>query len=218
VEDPVEYRLPGLNQVQVHEKIELSFERVLRSALRQDPDVVLVGEMRDQITAEVGLRAAMTGHLVLSTLHTNDALSTPMRLLDMGVPRYMVALSLHLVLAQRLIRTVCAHCAAPHEPDARERAAFESAGMSLEGATLKRGMGCVHCSQTGFSGRTGVYEFLEMDAELIGALNRGDDEGFKRLGQARLRGHSLRHDALRRVHTGRTTLDEALRVSVEAEP
>ncbi|MBN8506186.1 MAG: type II/IV secretion system protein [Burkholderiales bacterium] len=218
VEDPVEYRLPGLNQVQVHEKIELSFERVLRAALRQDPDVVLVGEMRDQVTAEVGLRAAMTGHLVLSTLHTNDALSTPMRLLDMGVPRYMVALSLHLVLAQRLVRTVCGHCAEEHEPDPRERAAFEAAGVALpEGLKLRRGRGCIHCSQTGYSGRTGVYEFLEMDGELIAALNHGDDAAFKRLGQRRMAGHQLRHDALRRVLIGVTTVEEALRVSVASE-
>jgi MSHA biogenesis protein MshE len=190
---------------------------VLRAALRQDPDVVLVGEMRDQVTAEVGLRAAMTGHLVLSTLHTNDALSTPMRLLDMGVPRYMVALSLHLVLAQRLIRTVCKHCAEPHEADARETAAFETAGIPLAGARLMRGRGCVHCSQTGFSGRTGVYEFLEMDGELITALNHGDDVGFKRMAQQQLRGNSLRHDALRRVLEGRSTLDEALRVSTQVD-
>ncbi|MCC6658433.1 MAG: Flp pilus assembly complex ATPase component TadA, partial [Rhodocyclaceae bacterium] len=113
VEDPVEYRLPGINQVQVNDKIDLSFERVLRSALRQDPDVILVGEMRDQTTAEIGLRAAMTGHMVLSTLHTNDAASTPIRLLDMGVPRYMVAMSLHIVIAQRLLRTLCERCARP---------------------------------------------------------------------------------------------------------
>ncbi len=118
VEDPIEYRLPGLNQVQVMDKIDLSFQRVLRAALRQDPDVILIGEMRDQTTAEIGLRAALTGHLVLSTLHTNDALSTPLRLIDMGVPRYMVALSLHLVLAQRLVRTVCLACSTPQDPDA----------------------------------------------------------------------------------------------------
>ena len=110
VEDPVEYRLPGINQVQVNDKIELTFARVLRSALRQDPDVVLVGEMRDQDTAQIGMRAAMTGHLVLSTLHTNDAASTPIRLLDMGVPRYMVATSIQVVLAQRLVRIICASC------------------------------------------------------------------------------------------------------------
>ena len=113
VEDPVEYRLPGVNQVQVNDKIELSFARVLRSALRQDPDVVLVGEMRDQETAQIGMRAALTGHLVLSTLHTNDAVSTPIRLLDMGVPRYMVATSLQAVLAQRLVRVICESCSEP---------------------------------------------------------------------------------------------------------
>jgi MSHA biogenesis protein MshE len=217
VEDPVEYRLPGLNQVQVHEKIDLSFERVLRAALRQDPDVVLVGEMRDQVTAEVGLRASMTGHLVLSTLHTNDALSTPIRLLDMGVPRYMVALSLQLVLAQRLVRTVCTHCAEPHEPDARERAMVEGLGLSLDGARFMRGRGCVHCSDTGYSGRTGVYEFLEMDGDLVTLMNRGDNEGFTALGRQRMRGNSLRHDAMRCVLQGRTTLEEALRVSVQAD-
>ncbi|HET6789796.1 MAG TPA: ATPase, T2SS/T4P/T4SS family, partial [Aquabacterium sp.] len=121
VEDPVEYRLPGLNQVQVMEKIDMTFDRVLRSALRQDPDVILVGEMRDKTTAEIGLRAAMTGHLVLSTLHTNDAASTPARLIDMGVPRWMVALSLQLVAAQRLVRTLCVSCATPHDPNPHEQ-------------------------------------------------------------------------------------------------
>lgn len=217
VEDPVEYRLPGLNQVQVHEKIELGFERVLRAALRQDPDVVLVGEMRDQTTAEVGMRAAMTGHLVLSTLHTNDALSTPIRLLDMGVPRYMVALSLHLVLAQRLVRTVCKHCAEPHAPDAREVALVEGLGLSLDGARFMRGRGCVHCNDTGYAGRTGVYEFLEMDGDLVTLMNRGDSEGFTQLGRQRMRGNTLRHDATRRVLQGVTTLDEALRVSVHVD-
>jgi MSHA biogenesis protein MshE len=109
----------------------------------------------------------MTGHLVLSTLHTNDALSTPIRLLDMGVPRYMVALSLHLVLAQRLVRTVCPHCAEPHQPEAREIALVEGLGLSLEGARFMRGRGCVHCNDTGYAGRTGVYEFLEMDGDLV---------------------------------------------------
>jgi MSHA biogenesis protein MshE len=104
VEDPVEYRLPGINQVQINEKIELTFARVLRSALRQDPDIILIGEMRDQETAQIGLRAALTGHMVLSTLHTKDAISTPIRLIDMGAPNYMVATSVHAVLAQRLVR------------------------------------------------------------------------------------------------------------------
>ena len=120
VEDPVEYRLRGINQVQVNEKIELSFARVLRSALRQDPDIILVGEMRDEETAQIGLRAALTGHLVLSTLHTKDAISTPIRLIDMGAPAYMVATSVHAVLAQRLVRLVCESCAEPYKPEGHE--------------------------------------------------------------------------------------------------
>jgi MSHA biogenesis protein MshE len=120
VEDPVEYRLPGLTQVQVNDKIELTFAKVLRSCLRQDPDVILVGEMRDAETAEIGLRAAITGHLVLSTLHTRDAISTPFRLLDMGVPAFMVSTSLQGVIAQRLVRLNCRECSAPHTPTAQE--------------------------------------------------------------------------------------------------
>jgi Type II/IV secretion system protein. len=127
VEDPVEYRLPGINQVQVNEKIDLDFARVLRSALRQDPDIVLVGEMRDHETAQIGLRAAMTGHLVLSTLHTNDAASSPIRLIDMGVPRFMVAMSLLAVIAQRLVRVVCASCIQPAIPEP-----FEQTWLKLE--------------------------------------------------------------------------------------
>jgi MSHA biogenesis protein MshE len=122
VEDPVEYRLPGLTQVQVNDKIELDFARVLRAALRQDPDVILVGEMRDAETAEIGLRAAITGHLLLSTLHTKDTVSTPFRLLDMGAPPFMVATSLQAVLAQRLLRGVCKHCAEPHLATPQEQA------------------------------------------------------------------------------------------------
>ena len=121
MEDPVEYRLPGINQVQVNEKIDLSFSRVLRSGLRQDPDIILVGEMRDLETAQIGLRAAITGHLVLSTLHTRDAASTPLRLIDMGAPRYMVASSVQAVLAQRLVRVVCESCAEPYTPTPQEQ-------------------------------------------------------------------------------------------------
>jgi MSHA biogenesis protein MshE len=140
VEDPVEYRLPGLNQVQVHEKIDLTFGRVLRTALRQDPDVILVGEMRDQGTVETGLRAALTGHLVLSTLHTNDAVSTPMRLLDMGAPRYMVAMSLQMVIAQRLLRIVCDKCGEWHEPDPHEREWLRlELGDRVDGFRYRRG-------------------------------------------------------------------------------
>ena len=216
VEDPVEYRLPGLNQVQVHDKIDLGFDRVLRAALRQDPDVILVGEMRDQTTAEIGMRAALTGHLVLSTLHTNDALSTPLRLIDMGVPRYMVALSLQMVLAQRLVRTICPHCAEPHAPDAQEAAwlaSHLSAGQRLDAAQVRQGRGCNECSHTGYSGRTGVHEFIEMTPELVEAINHGDPATFSAAARRQMAGHTLGRAAAELVVAGRTTLAEAMRVS-----
>jgi len=218
VEDPVEYRLPGLNQVQVLEKIDLGFDRVLRAALRQDPDVILVGEMRDKATAEIGLRAAMTGHLVLSTLHTNDSASTPARLVDMGVPRWMVALSLQLVMAQRLVRTLCQACATPHEPTPQELVWLRGLlGHQADNATFKFGKGCPECNHTGFRGRTGVYEFLEMNLTLVEALNNPDPGVFAKAAREQMAGHNLRRDAARLVTEGRTTVDEAMRVSAQID-
>jgi len=218
VEDPVEYRLAGIKQVQVHEKIDLSFSRVLRSALRQDPDIILVGEMRDQETAEIGMRAAMTGHLVLSTLHTNDALSTPIRLLDMGVPPYMVALSIQMVLAQRLLRVICENCSEPHQlaPHERQWLRFEI-GDEVDSKPYRRGRGCAHCSNTGYQGRQAVYEFLEMTNALVAAANQGDPHEFIRIGREQMAGNTLRKDAVRLVVEGRTTVDEAMRISSQLE-
>lgn len=218
VEDPVEYRLPGLNQVQVHEKIDLSFSRVLRSALRQDPDIILLGEMRDQETAEIGMRAAMTGHLVLSTLHTNDALSTPIRLLDMGVPRYMVAMSIQLVLAQRLVRVVCESCAAPHVPTPNEHLWLKlELGDQVDETRYLRGTGCSHCANTGYQGRQAVYEILDMNNALVEAVNRGDPNEFIQIGREQMRGNTLRRDAVRLVCSGRTTVEEAMRISTQLD-
>lgn len=218
VEDPVEYRLPGLNQVQVQEKIGLSFSRVLRTVLRQDPDVVLVGEMRDQETAEIGMRAAMTGHLVLSTLHTNDAASTPIRLLDMGVPRYMVALSVHLVLAQRLVRTICGECGAPYQPTPAEHAWLRyELGEQVDAHTYFKGRGCSHCAQMGYQGRTGVYEFLEMNDALVEAVNDGDPGIFMQVARREMNGETLRRDAVRLVVAGKTTIEEAMKISNQFE-
>ncbi len=200
VEDPVEYRLPGLNQVQVHEKIDLSFSRVLRTALRQDPDIILLGEMRDQETAEIGMRAAMTGHLVLSTLHTNDALSTPIRLLDMGVPRYMVALSIQMVLAQRLVRVTCENCAAPYSPTPHEHLWLQAElGDGVDDVEYKKGQGCSHCANTGYQGRQAVYEILDMNNALVEAVNRGDPNEFMQIGREQMGGNTLRRDAVRLV-------------------
>ncbi|WIM05197.1 MAG: GspE/PulE family protein [Candidatus Nitricoxidivorans perseverans] len=213
VEDPVEYRLPGINQVQVHEKIELGFERVLRSALRQDPDIILVGEMRDHITAEIGMRASMTGHMVLSTLHTNDAISTPVRLIDMGVPRYMVALSLQMVLAQRLVRVICENCAAPYAPLPNEQEWLRlELGERVGEYGYKHGRGCAHCGNTGYVGRQGVYEMLEMNTALVEAANHHDTNAFVNEAKHHMAGNTLRRDAVRLVIEGRTTVQEAMRI------
>jgi MSHA biogenesis protein MshE len=184
--------------------------------------VILIGEMRDQTTAEIGLRAALTGHLVLSTLHTNDALSTPLRLIDMGVPRYMVALSLHLVLAQRLVRTVCSNCSEPHEPDAHHHAWLRQAlgadcDRVLASRPFRHGRGCEACNSTGYSGRSGVYEFIEMTQDLVEAMNDGDPVRFTQAGRRQMAGRTLRRDALRLALAGRTTLDEVVRVGTAME-
>lgn len=218
VEDPVEYRLPGINQVQVNEKIDLGFERVLRSALRQDPDIVLVGEMRDDTTAEIGMRAAITGHMVLSTLHTNDVVSTPIRLLDMGVPRYMVALSLQMVLAQRLLRVVCENCATAVTPAPHEREWLRSElGERVDEQRFRQGRGCAHCGGSGFQGRAGIYEMLEMGNELVEAINSDEVGLFVQAARRQMAGRTLRRDAVRMACEGRTTIDEAMRVTNQFE-
>ncbi len=217
VEDPVEYRLAGLTQVQVNEKIELSFARVLRACLRQDPDVILVGEMRDSETAEIGLRAAITGHLVLSTLHTRDAMSTPFRLLDMGVPPFMVATSLQAVIAQRLVRLNCPDCLEPHEATPQEQSWLD--GLLAPGAQVPsmRGRGCSSCNGTGYSGRQGVYELLEMDATLTQAASRSDPAAFMKLARDRMKSTTMAFHALELVRQQRTSLAEALRIGFDVD-
>jgi MSHA biogenesis protein MshE len=218
VEDPVEYRLPGINQVQIHEKIELTFGRVLRTALRQDPDVILVGEMRDQGTVETGLRAAMTGHLVLSTLHTNDAVSTPIRLLDMGAPRYMVAMSLQVVLAQRLVRIVCESCGEVAQPLPNEHEWVKSElGAEAHAHQYRQGRGCTQCNGTGYLGRTGVYEMLEMTRPVVEAANQPDPAVFMQVARRQMEGQTLKHHALDLVVRGRTTIAEAMRISTQLD-
>jgi MSHA biogenesis protein MshE len=218
VEDPVEYRLAGINQVQVNEKIELDFARVLRSALRQDPDIVLVGEMRDQETAQIGLRAAMTGHLVLSTLHTNDAASTPLRLMDMGVPRYMVGSSLQAVLAQRLVRVICESCTTPYTltPSEHEWLSLELKDKVDMGAYF-HGKGCSHCNGLGYRGRVGVYELLEMTQSVVDAANDVDPAVFLKAANQQMGGQTLRRHAVQLVVAGRTTVAEAMRISHQLE-
>ncbi len=218
VEDPIEYRLPGLTQVQVNDKIELTFARVLRATLRQDPDVILVGEIRDPETAEIGLRAAVTGHMVLSSLHTRDATSAPFRLLDMGVPPFMVASSLQGVIAQRLLRRNCENCAEPHAPTPQESAWLAAmAGEGSAGERTLRGRGCSTCNGTGCSGRLGVYELLELDAAMASAATQSDPVAFKRLAAEKLRGHTMVHHAFELVRQGRVSVAEAMRLSGDAD-
>jgi MSHA biogenesis protein MshE len=218
VEDPVEYRLQGINQVQVNEKIDLSFARVLRSALRQDPDIVLVGEMRDQETAQIGLRAAMTGHLVLSTLHTNDAASTPLRLMDMGVPRYMVGGSLQAVLAQRLVRVICESCSTGYQPTPAEQTWLRAELGSFVGQTqFFHGKGCSHCNGTGYRGRTGVYELLEMTRAVTDAANHPDPSHFLKVAHEEMKGETLRRHGVQLAVQGRTTIAEAMRISNQVD-
>jgi len=219
VEDPVEYRLPGLTQVQVNDKIELSFARVLRATLRQDPDVILVGEMRDPETAEIGLRAAMTGHLVLSTLHTRDAISTPFRLLDMGVPAFMVATSLQAVVAQRLVRSICEHCSEPQALSPQQGAWLASVAGEVRAQAIvpRHGRGCAACNHTGYHGRQGLYEMLEMDAELTQAATHGDPAAFLAAARRRLQGRTLVDHGVELVRLGRTTVSEAMRMASDVD-
>jgi MSHA biogenesis protein MshE len=214
VEDPVEYRLAGINQVQVNTRIELSFARVLRSMLRQDPDIILVGEMRDQETAEIGLRAAMTGHLVLSTLHTNDAISTALRLTDMGVEPFMVAASLRGIISQRLVRRICESCAEPYElPTAQMAIVRAEAGDKADQLKFKRGRGCSHCNGTGYSGRIGVFEYLEMDNALVEALHAQEPGKFESAAKQQPGFQTLRRAAIILAAQGLTTMDQVVRAT-----
>jgi len=218
VEDPVEYRLPGINQVQVNEKIDLTFARVLRSALRQDPDVILVGEMRDPETAQIGLRAAMTGHLVFSTLHTRDTAGTLFRLVDMGVPKYMVVSSVSVILAQHLLRRVCDSCSEPYTPTPQEGEWLEHEGIQRDhwGALLY-GRGCSRCNGTGYSGRMAVYSMLEMERSLVDAASHHDANAFRQMVHSLMKGRTLLDHAISQVVLGRTTLSEAMHISHRAE-
>ncbi|MCC5855985.1 MAG: Flp pilus assembly complex ATPase component TadA [Idiomarina sp.] len=211
VEDPVEYRLPRISQVQVNSKIGLSFARVLRTTLRQDPDIIMVGEMRDQETVEIGLRGSITGHLVLSTLHTNDAITSAMRLIDMGAAPYLVASALRSVLAQRLVRRVCVHCKGEHTPDSQDVALVKAViGHFPDNATFSKGRGCQRCNYTGYLGRVGVFELLELDEPMMQALRESDTQAFAEAVRANKQFKSLAASALEYAFQGVTTLEEVM--------
>lgn len=218
VEDPVEYRIAGINQVQVNEKIDLNFARMLRSFLRQDPDIMLVGEIRDHETAEIAARAAMTGHLVLSTLHTNDAASTPGRLLDMGIPGFLIASTLLGVASQRLVRVICGDCMESYRPSPAELAwANHFFGTGTEKIDFKHGKGCSRCNNTGYVGRVGIFELLEMTNSLSAIIHKGDPIEFEAAARISLGEGSLESNALKLVASGKTTIAEAMSVVTSAD-
>ncbi len=216
VEDPVEYRLPRINQVQVNNKIGLTFANVLRSILRQDPDIIMIGEMRDQETIEIAMRAAMTGHFVLATLHTNDTISSITRLLDMGAQGYIVAAVLRAVIAQRLVRKICSKCIAPATLTAEEISWLKTlAWKDYTSINFKRGIGCTHCHESGYAGRTGIFELLVINEELSDALRKSDSTSFSELAKKQPFYQSLVHTALNLAEQGITTVDEVIRMSGE---
>ncbi len=212
VEDPIEYQIAGINQVQVNAKIELTFAKALRAFLRQNPDIIMVGEIRDKETAEIAINASLTGHLVLSTLHTNDAAGAATRLIDMGVEPFLVASSVLGIVAQRLIRKVCVKCRQPHVPTD-----FEMQELGLTeippGSTIFKATGCPSCSQTGYSGRTVIHELMVVDDKIRSLIIRNSDSNS--IKKASIDGGmtTLREDGIRKVLTGATTIDELMRAT-----
>ena len=212
-EDPVEYYLPGINQVEVKHSIGLDFARIIRSMLRQAPNVILVGEMRDQETAEMGIQASLTGHLVFSTLHTNDAPGAITRMVDMGVPSYLVASSIIAVLAQRLVRVVCAKCKQPHIPsDSQLEAAGISKALAAKGNFMK-GKGCGNCNKTGYRGRMGIYELMMMNSKVRELSFAGASTQDIRKAAVAQGMRGLYQDGILKVLKGQTTIEEVFRVS-----
>ena len=213
VEDPVEYQLEGINQIQVHPQINLTFANALRSILRQDPDIIMIGEMRDGETAQIAVQSALTGHLVLSTLHTNTAAGAVIRMQDMGVEPYLITSAVNGVLAQRLVRTLCPHCKQAYEPETEVRQRTGLLRFSAPGHPIYQAVGCEQCRHTGYLGRTGIHELLVLDEPLRRAIIEGRDANTLNT-IATLGGMlSLYEDGLRKVAAGLTTLDEVVRVT-----
>ncbi len=216
IEDPIEYQLHGIGQIQVNPKIELTFASGLRSILRQDPDVIMVGEIRDLETAEIAIQAALTGHLVFSTLHTNDSFGAMTRLLDMGIEPFLVSSSVIAVMAQRLVRRVCPACREPYQPSREEMEELGIAPQRLMGRTIcKTGEGCAQCKRTGYRGRTGIHELLVVDDEVRGLVMKSADAATIRRAATAKGMNTLREDGADKVVGGITTIEEVLRVTQE---
>lgn len=215
VEDPVEYQLSGINQTQVNPKIELTFAAGLRSILRQDPDVVMIGEIRDRETAEIAIQASLTGHLVISTLHTNDSASSITRLIDMGVEPFLVASSVIAIMAQRLVRTVCKNCGLLYRPTPEELEQMGISEQELGDRMIYKARGCSECLDTGYSGRTGIHEILLIDDEVRSFIMKNVEAGQIKRNVMAKGMLTLREDGIRKVLDGESTLEEVLRVTQE---
>lgn len=213
IEDPVEYQLRGIGQIQVNPKIDLTFASGLRSIVRQDPDVILVGEIRDLETAEIAIHAALTGHLVFSTLHTNDAAGAITRLIDMGIEPFLVSSSVNAIVAQRLVRLVCPECKMPFKPDDESLKQVEIDPEKIKGKELYRGSGCDYCMHTGYKGRTGIYEILIVDDRIRPLIMRNADSNEIKRAAVSAGMITLREDGVRKVIDGLTTIEEVIRVT-----
>ena len=213
VEDPVEYQLEGINQIPVQSQIDLTFARALRSILRQDPDIIMIGEMRDTETAQISVQAALTGHLVLSTLHTNTAAGAITRLEDMGVERFLITAAVNGVLAQRLLRVLCSACKKPAQLDGKQLQRLGIAGDDSEGADVFEAVGCDQCKGTGYSGRSAIHELFVLDDEVQRVILDGADANqLRELARSKGMG-TLYDDGMRKVLAGQTSIDEVLRVT-----
>ena len=213
IEDPIEYNLPLIRQTQVNEQAGLTFSKAIRHFLRQDPDIILVGEIRDLETAGVALQAAMTGHLVLSTIHTNDSASSIPRLLDLGVEPYLIPSTIRAVIAQRLVRKICPSCKEEYTPDKKETALYDLNQWNIEGKTLIRGTGCPNCEESGYHGRTGIFELMQISAELSELISQKTSSDML-LRKAREQGmQTMQEDGMKKVLSGITTVYEVFRVT-----
>jgi general secretion pathway protein E len=213
IEDPVEYSLSGVGQIQVNPKIGLTFAHGFRSVLRHDPDVIMIGEIRDHETAEIASQAALTGHRVFSTLHTNDAPSAVTRLVDMGIEPYLVSSTVIGVEAQRLIRLLCPHCKEPYQPSPESLSKSGLNPADLEGVEIFRARGCPECFHTGYRGRTGIYELLIVDEEFQKAVARSPEANTVRQAALKTGMKTLVNDGISKVRQGITSLEEVLRVT-----
>jgi type II secretory ATPase GspE/PulE/Tfp pilus assembly ATPase PilB-like protein len=234
IEDPIEYRMPHVNQSQVNPKIGYTFASGLRAFLRQDPNIIMVGEIRDQETAEIAVQAAMTGHLVLSTIHTNDAATTMPRLADMGVPSFLISTTVTMIIAQRLVRKICPNCIQSYNLDAQTVAELEksmnipdilsvmereksimSAKKGLGSLLFYRGKGCKQCNSSGYKGRIGIYEILENDEEIASMILKNSDADSIRSTSKKKGALSIIEDGFIKAKNGVTTLEEVMRVTKE---